>query len=349
MDLQKFNEDIPITRRYLYSTQFQRWQTRGLRVEQAFVDFAELLQKTDVFIPTSNSDKLFGESKQTKGYIGTVFRITISYQVYTYSTGYTAIAYDLSQLGIRFEQYLRTQCSLSGYMDISLKSIPPSISSLFVSVSNLSEEEIHKLDSIIKNIKAYNPYGSLFDYTATKLWKFKQIKIGKGYFTQEELENGATAKYMLESGTLCLTEITGNALLHEHFHLFQRGEMGNKYNNEFIGMMDAELMLYFDIVNRVLERDKKGDIIYDVFYNYSQTPLIGERDSNQDKYKEYNNWLKEATKGNKQYPTSINQTKADEFIQYYFKKGEHFYSRKYQYESAYPYNINKALSIINKK
>lgn len=83
MDLQKFNEDIPITRRYLYSTQFQRWQTRGLRVEQAFVDFAELLQKTDVFIPTSNSDKLFGESKQTKGYIGTVFRITISYQVST--------------------------------------------------------------------------------------------------------------------------------------------------------------------------------------------------------------------------------------------------------------------------
>ncbi len=42
MDLQKFNEDIPITRRYLYSTQFQRWQTRGLRVKQAFVDFAEL-------------------------------------------------------------------------------------------------------------------------------------------------------------------------------------------------------------------------------------------------------------------------------------------------------------------
>ncbi len=86
-----------------------------------------------------------------------------------------------------------------------------------------------------------------------------------------------------------------------------------------------------------------------MFYNYSQTPLISERDSNHEKYESYSKWIKDITKKNKNYPTSIDNIEANEFIQYYFKKGEHFYSRNYQYESAYPYNINKALSIINKK
>jgi hypothetical protein len=212
--------------------------------------------------------------------------------------------------------------------------IPDSLSCVIESVGYLNETQIHQLDSIIKKSRSHEMLDSFFKMMADNNYKFRSIRIGKSWFSQDELETNVKAKF--QSGILYLTGIDEKSFLHEYYHLFQKNEVGDLYDKNYYGVMEAERTMAFEILARYMAyNNEKTKCNYDILRDYNQGCVInGINDIRTD----YDLFIDEII-GNKF--TTFDNGKIDTFIKSYFVYGDSAYSKNLKYESQYPYTIQR--------